>query len=334
MGAMADATFTAVDLSRLPSPDVVELLDFDTIYATAVAKMVGHMPDFEARESDPATKLLLVFSYFSQLLRQRINDAARAVMPAHAAGADLDNLAATFGITRFTLTPADGSTGAAAVMESDADFRRRMVMAPEGYTVAGPVGAYIFHALSADADVLDVSATSPKPDAIRQLVQSILADHGASSELRTAMAAALDAAIWPGQVIISILSRSGNGQASADLVERVETYLDDDSSRPLTDYVTAQSAQIIPFDVSATLTTFRGPDATLVLATARARLDAYIADSHRLGRDITRSGIIAALHVEGVQNVMLASPAADIVITQLQAPYCTGIAIAHAGTGE
>ena len=83
MGIMADATFTAVDLSRLSSPDVVELLDFDTIFADAVARMKVHMPEFETRESDPATKQLLVLSYFAQLLRQRINDAARAVMPAH-----------------------------------------------------------------------------------------------------------------------------------------------------------------------------------------------------------------------------------------------------------
>lgn len=334
MGAMADATFTAVDLSRLPSPDVVELLDFETIMADAVARMQALMPDFVSRESDPATKQLLVLSYFVQLLRQRINDAARAVMPAHAVGADLDNLAAVFGITRLTITPANDGTGAAAVMESDTDFRRRMVMAPEGYTVAGPVGAYIFHALTADADVLDASAISPKPDSIRQLVQSVLADHDASADVRTAMATALNAAVWPGTVVVSILSRSADGEADADLTARVEAHLDDDSVRPLTDYVTVRSAEIVTFDITAAVTTFSGPDASVVLAAARAKVDAYIADSHRLGRDITRSGIIAALHVEGVQNVVLASPSADIVLDQSQAPYCTGVTIEHAGTGE
>ena len=228
---MADATFTAVDLSRLPSPDVVELLDFDTIFADAVARMKVHMPEFETRESDPATKQLLVLSYFAQLLRQRINDAARAVMPAHAVGADLDNIAAIFGITRFTLTPADASTGAAAVMESDTDFRRRMVLAPEGYSVAGPEGSYIFHALSADADILDASASSPSP----------------------------------GEVLVSILSREGSGVANAALVAKVDTYLSDVTRRPLTDLVTVQSAAIINYDVVATIHTYSGPDADIVL---------------------------------------------------------------------
>ena len=300
MGGMADATFTAVDLSRLPAPDIVEELDFETILADAVARMQAQMPEFVTRDSDPATKLLQVFAYFAQLLRQRVNDAVRAVMPAYAVGADLDNIAALFGITRFTLTPADEALGIPAVMESDADFRRRMVLAPEGYSVAGPEGAYIFHALSADADVLDASATSPAA----------------------------------GEVLVSVLSRTGSGAASAALVSKVAAYVSNETRRPLTDFVTVQSAEIVPYAVEATLTTFSGPDGGVVLAAAQANLDAYIASSHRLGRDITRSAIFAALHVEGVQNVELSAPAADIIVSRTQAPHCTGTTINYAGTGE
>lgn len=300
MAAMADATFTAVDLSRLPAPDVIEALDFETILADAVARMQALMPEFENRDSDPATKLLQAFSYFAQLLRQRVNDAARAVMPAYAVGTDLDNIAALFGIERLMITPADTVLGIPAVMESDADFRRRMVLAPEGYSVAGPEGAYVFHALSADPDVLDASATSPDP----------------------------------GEVVVSVLSRTGAGWAPADLVAAVAAYVSDETRRPLTDFVTVQSAAIVEYTVVATITTFSGPDGSVVMDAARAKLDEYVASSHRIGRDITRSGIFAALHVEGVQNVVLTSPAADIIITREQAPHCTGITLTYAGTGE
>ena len=44
MAAMADATFTAVDLSRLPAPDAIDPLDFETIYAEAVAYMQTLLP--------------------------------------------------------------------------------------------------------------------------------------------------------------------------------------------------------------------------------------------------------------------------------------------------
>ncbi|ATI81461.1 baseplate assembly protein [Sphingobium yanoikuyae] len=297
---MAETTFTAVDLSRLPAPDIIEALDFETILADAVARMQTLMPAFETRDSDPATKLLQLFSYAAQMLRQRVNDAVRAVMPAYAVGGDLDNIAALFGIVRLTIAPADDQLGIAAVMESDTDFRRRMVLAPEGYSVAGPEGAYIFHALSASADVLDASATSPNP----------------------------------GEVLLSILSRTGAGEASADLVETVRAYASHETRRPLTDLVNAQSAQIIEYAVDATITTFSGPDGGVVLASARAGLEDYVASSHKLGRDITRSGIFAALHVPGVQNVVLTAPADDIIISRTQAPYCTGITITHAGAGE
>jgi len=334
MSLMADETFTAVDLSRLPSPDIIELLDFDTIYADALARMVVLMPDFEARESDPATKQLLILAYFAQLLRQRVNDAARAVMPAHAVGADLDNIAAIFGVTRFTLTPADTATGTPAVMESDADFRRRVVLGPEGYSVAGPEGAYIFHALSADPNVLDAAATTPTPDSIRTIILGVLDAHGASADLRAAMVTALSNAVWPGQVIVSIMSRDSSGAASPALVATVDDYLSDVTRRPLTDAVTVQPAAIVNYAVVATLYTFRGPDAEVVRAAALARLETYVAQCHRLGRDVTRSGIFAALHVDGVQRVELTAPAADIVISRQQAPYCTAIDVSFAGVGE
>lgn len=300
MARMAENTFSAVDLSRLPAPDIIEALDFETILADAVTRMRALMPEFENRDSDPATKLLQLFSYVAQLLRQRVNDAVRAVMPAYAVGADLDNIAALFGIVRQTISPADAALGIPALMESDAEFRRRMVLAPEGYSVAGPEGAYISHALSAHPDVLDASATSPNP----------------------------------GEVLLSVLSRTGSGQASPALIEAVRAYASHETRRPLTDYVTAQSAQIIDYAVTATVTTFSGPDAAVVLASARAGLEAFVAASRKLGHDITRSGIFAALHVPGVQNVVLTSPAADIIVSRTQAPFCTGITIAHAGTGE
>ena len=84
----------------------------------------------------------------------------------------------------------------------------------------------------------------------------------------------------------------------------------------------------------ATIHTYSGPDADIVLDAARTRLAAYVADWHRLGRDVTRSGIFAALHVDGVQNVDLIRPAADLIVSRQAAPYCTGVTVTFAGVGE
>jgi phage-related baseplate assembly protein len=304
MAGMADPTFTAVDLSRLPAPDVIETLDYETLLAEAVARFKSEMATLgltvTTRDSDPAIKLLQTFSYLAQLLRQRVNDAARAVMPAFAVANDLDNIAALFGIVRKVITPADDALGTDDVMESDTEFRRRMVLAPEGFSVAGPEGAYLFHALSADAEVLDATATSPSP----------------------------------GVVIVSILSRLGNGAASQQLVDTVQAYVSADERRPLTDFVTVQSAQIVQYAIDYDLTTYNGPDGEVVLAASLASVQAYVAESQRVGRDITMSALFRAAHVEGAQNVRFNSPTTDIAITRLQAPYCTGVTGRLTGTNE
>lgn len=304
MAAMADPTFTAVDLSRLPAPDIIETLDFETLLAEAVARFRTEMAalgvTIETRDSDPAMKLLQTFTYLAQLLRQRVNDAARAVMPAYAVGGDLDNIAALFGIMRLTIAPADEANGISAVMETDTEFRRRMVLAPEGYSVAGPEGAYLFHALSADAEVLDATATSPDP----------------------------------GVVVLSLLSRIGDGAASQRLIDVVQAYVSADTRRPLTDLVIVQSAEILQYAVDYDLTSFNGPDGTLVLANSLASVQAYVGESHRIGRDITLSALYRAAHVEGAQNIRFHAPTADIVVTRTQAPFCTGVTGRLVGASE
>lgn len=296
-------TFTAVDLSRLPFPAVVEPLEFETIFAAMLADLRARYPDFDALvESDPAYKLLEVAAYRELILRQRVNDAAKAVTLAYAVGSDLDQIAARYNVARLLITPADPTAlpPVAAVYESDTDLRRRVQLAFEGLSTAGPVGAYLFHTLSADGDVLDASVASPSP----------------------------------GVVVVSVLARSGDGTADAALLAAVDAALTAEDVRPLTDQVTVQSATIVPYSVEATLTLYPGPDAAVVLADAQARTQAHVADSHRMGRDVTRAGLIAALCTAGVQNVALTAPAADIVINADQAPYCTGQVVTVGGTDE
>jgi phage-related baseplate assembly protein len=297
------STFTTIDLSTLPAPAVVETLDFETIFGAMLSDLQSRDPVFSALvESDPAYKILEVAAYRELLVRQRVNDAARAVMLAYAVGSDLDQLGALFGVARLVIAEGDPEAvpPTADVMESDTDFRRRIQLSLEGYSTAGPEGAYIYHSLAADADVLDASATSPDP----------------------------------GEVVVSVLSRTGTGAASSGLLAAVSAALNADSVRPLTDLVTVQSASIVNFSVVAALYTYPGPDSSTVLAAANAALDAYIESVHRIGRDVTLSGIYAALHQPGVQRVALTTPSANLTISATQASYCTAKTITHAGTDE
>ncbi|WP_275272638.1 baseplate J/gp47 family protein, partial [Pantoea ananatis] len=157
-----------IDLSQLPAPNVVETLDYETLLAERKATLISLYPADEqasvarvlALESDPLVKLLQENAYREVILRQRINEAAKAVMVAWANGSDLDQLGANNGVTRLVLTPADNTVTppVEAVMERDEDFRARIAAAFEGLSVAGPSGAYEFHARSADGRVADASA--------------------------------------------------------------------------------------------------------------------------------------------------------------------------------
>lgn len=295
--------FTAVDLSRLAPPDVVEQLDFEAILAEMVADLKARDSGFDAMvESDPAYKILEVAAYREVLLRQRVNEAAKACMLAYALDDDLDNLGALFGVPRLLIDAGDPDAAppVAATYEDNEDYRRRITLALEGYSTAGPEGAYIFHALSADGDVLDASAISPAP----------------------------------GDVVVTVLSRTGDGTADQALLDAVDATLSAESVRPLTDHVTVQSAAIVDYEITATLYFYAGPGSAEVMAAAQAAADAYAAEQHALGRDVTLSGIYAALHQPGVQRVDLASPAADIVVDRQQATYCTAITLTNGGVDE
>jgi len=294
-------TFTAVDLSRLPKPDVIEQLDFETIFGRLRDKLVELYPAFTALlESDPGTKILQAAAYEILLVRQRVNDAAHGVMLAYAVKGDLDNIGAPYGVARLLVSPADPLNGIAAVYESDADFRRRIQLSLDGFSTAGPEGAYVFHSLSADGKVLDASATSPAP----------------------------------AEVVVTVLSRDGDGTAPQPLLDAVNARVNADDVRPLTDFVTVQSAAIVPYQITATIYTYAGPDADVVIASARARAQAYATAMHKLGLDVTLSGLYAALHEEGVQRVDLVAPVANIVVDRTQATYCTAINLTNGGTDE
>jgi len=273
--------FTAIDLSKLPAPDVIEKLDYETLLADYISDFVAKNPDYATLlESDPAIIILQVIAYRELLLRNRINEAAKANMLAYATKGDLDNLAAFYGVERL-------------VDETDDRLKTRTQLALEGFSTAGPIGAYIFHALSASNDVKSVAVKSPNP----------------------------------GEVLVTILSNIDDGTASPALVTTVNDKLNEDDIRPLTDQVTTQGAEIVNYTVEAVITVYPGPSSAVVESEARTALEKFIAERHEIDRIVAISGIYDALHVDGVKKVELTTPTSDVITTAEQAPYCTNISI-------
>lgn len=287
--------FSGIDLSKLPAPKVVEKLSFEAILAEWKADFLKRHPDASAvldLESEPVVKLMETGAYREMLLRQRVNDGARAVMLAYAVGADLEHLAALTPTRRAVIDPGNPNAvpPVPPTLEPDDEFRRRVQMAPESFSVAGPEGAYVFFALTLP-ECRDASVTSPAPCEIR----------------------------------VTVLGRDGDGVPDQGLLDQVEAALSHRDVRPLTDQVTVQAAQIVDYAIAATLELYDGPDVSVVTEVARAAALEYTVSRHRLGDVVTLSGIYAALHRPGVRRVNLASPTADIVAQSHQAPFCTAI---------
>lgn len=292
----------AIDLSLLPAPAVIEAVGFEAILADYKADFVARYPAAAAvidLESEPVVKLLEVGAYRETLLRARYNDEARALLLAYAIGADLDHLGVTYyDEARLLITAADPeATPVEAVWETDADYRNRLVLKPESYSVAGPTGAYLFHALSASGQVKSASVTSPQ---------------GGTTE-------------------VFILSRTGNGVPDGALLDTVEAALNSESIRPLSEEVIVSAGTAVNYALDIALTLFPGPAGEIVLAAAQAALTALAAAQHKLDGDVIKSAVDAAAHQPGVKKVVINSPAADVVCGLGQAPWCTGITVSIAG---
>lgn len=297
-------SLSPIDLSNLPAPAVVESLSYEAILNAMKADLVARDPAFSALlSSDPAIKVLEVAAYREMLLRQRVNDGAKAVMLAYATGSDLDNLAALVNVERKTLVPANPSTlpPTPAVMETDSDLRYRVQLSFEGISTAGPAGSYEFHALSVET-IRDAVVVGPPT-------------------------------VAAGNVRVTILSRNAtqtHGASSAEIAA-VEAKLNAEDIRPLTDLVTVQAASMVTYKIHAHLYVLPGWDANVAKTTAEANINAYAESVRRVGADVRISGIYAAAHVAGVERVALQSTSgaitADLTISDVQASFLTDLSV-------
>ncbi|QTO01717.1 baseplate J/gp47 family protein [Aggregatibacter sp. 2125159857] len=300
-----------IDLKKLPAPKVVQELSYETLLAQRKAKFLSLQENDDIRqhwqarlelESEPVVKLLEENAYLELLLRTHINESAKAVMLAYATGSDLDQLGALFGIKRLMIQ-AGGLNAHPSIptqYEDDERFRTRIQMSLEGLTTAGSRASYKFHALSTSAKVKDIDVTSPTA----------------------------------GTVKVAILSTEGQGTADGDLIKAVKEQLNAEHIRPLTDTVLVESAVILTYEIQATITLYPSVLESAVMDNVNQAIANYVNKQHSLGIDITRSGIYAALHQEGVQNVKLNQPLADLIVESHQAAYCTKIKVSVGSRDE
>ncbi len=275
-----------IDFSKLPKPDLIEELNFETILAARKARLIELFPsvaDVIDNESEPLNFALQEQSYRELILRQRINEAALARTLAYAEKSDLDFIGEEeFESPRLLITPADNSTTppTAAVYESDETYRQRLSLVRDEYSTAGPRGAYESIARKADVDV----------------------------------AAAKAKFISDGHVSIFIVTHNNFGIAQQSTIDAVEAAVSDDDVRPMTDYVTIEQSPVTYVPVTAALEFEDTLDTTGVAETLAASEAALIEyqTTRAIGEIIAVSKLHSIIHVPGIKRVTLSNPTADI----------------------
>lgn len=166
-------------------------------------------------------------------------------------------------------------------VESDDSLREAIREAPEGFSVAGPVGEYIKIAKRASSLIVDVSVISPEP----------------------------------GQVLITPLL-VGGGIPGKEMLDIVEAACSDRSVRPLTDHVRVAAPEVVNYDLTLTYYIDRANEAKSVAvqsAVAKAVEDYIDWQKSKLGRDINPDELICLIKNAGAKRAVISSPTFRIV---------------------
>ena len=176
------------------------------------------------------------------------------------------------------VTVANTTVSAGGVeIEDDEAYRERVLLAPESFSVAGPVGAYQYWARQASPAVVDVHVANDTDG---------------------------DGQPIGGRVAVTVLAK--DGLPNAELIGKIQAALSAEKRRPLCDTVVVKAPTAVDYTLDAELALFTGTDARTAKAAAEQAWAVYeAARRSRLGLDIVPLDIQTALKVAGVYNVVL-----------------------------
>jgi len=159
--------------------------------------------------------------------------------------------------------------------EKDDSLRERIFEAPESYSCAGSEGAYIYHAKSVNAAVIDVEPYSPAPGVVQLVIL-------------------LTGGTIPENVVTG----------------EIQDALSAKSKRPLTDWLIVTPPEAVSYDINLKYWIYEDADPTEVSAAVWAAIAEYkLWQRTKLGRDINPDEITDKLKsVSGVKRLEIVSP--------------------------
>ncbi|SEI12615.1 baseplate J/gp47 family protein [Pseudomonas fuscovaginae UPB0736] len=318
--------------NQLAEPEIVKVEVFEDLLAefkTFVVEYVGaRAPDRAAKlkvslenESELLTMALEAFCVRLQTHERKYNARIKQMLAWWATGSNLDARLADMGLERQLLDPGDPTAfpPIPPLYESDDDARLRYYLAPHA-PAAGSRMQYRREVFTlGERPSVKVENTSPGVVAVTYTFDpdGYAAQVKDGNGRRTA----------PGEVMVTVLARSGDGTPSAELLDRVRSHFSRPDVRPETDLVSVQGAEIKNYKIRVVARINGGPDSGLTQLAAVRQLQAYAEACHRLEGRVEPSWIDYTLHSAGAVQVEILEPREPIVTTAFQAPYCTAVEV-------
>lgn len=314
-----------IELSQLPPFTILQTIASNDIITARMAQLAliwqhNDPPNFAqydvgGLEFDPILINQECSAYFETLVRDRVNQACRAVTLAFAVGGNLDAIASRYpgGVPRLP-------------GESDPAYQTRIWLSPNTLSPNGEYESYVFFGFTAAA-----TAGSPLRDC------QVLANPGTPNVAMTIMA--------DGNPITALKDVNGNynGQFSTypvptpsnDLITSVFSYITAPGlgRKGLTDVLSVNGPLIVNINYAIRVILYPGWDVTSTMQGLYPVLAALLESQRFLGFSHMRSAIDGALKTSGVFNILIDSPTKDVVITTNATVVVQSITMTYGGRG-
>ena len=345
--------FSVIRPELLPTMQVLESIGTEDILARRMQQLLiiwnNHDPpnaaqyDVQGLEFDPIKINQELNTYFELMVRDRVNQACRAVTLAFAVGSDLEAIASRYpyGVPRIEydangnqITPDQLAAGAVPVTtETDAVYRERVWLSPNILSLNGPgqgtYESYKFWALSAP----QFQGESMLRDA------SCFTKAGTGNVYIPIMADSFAPVSTLDPVTKNVYTTvfNNNPIPTKNQISAVYQYITASgvARKGLTDVVSILAPKMISTSINARVWLFPGVDKASTMLAVMQSVNQLVAAIRWLGADLTMMSLEGAFSQNtGVYNVQIVSPTSDVIVDSGGCVNVTSSVVTYMGVAE
>ena len=332
--------FPKIRPELLPPMAVLQSIDTEQILANRMQELISLWQandppnaaqyDVSNLEFDPVKINQELNTFFELMLRDRVNQACRAVTLAFSVGSDLDAIGSRYpyGVPRITI-----ATGG-SFDETDDQYRTRLWLSPSIFSLNGPgqgvFESYVFWAMSAPMFAGEWSikhASAMTKPGTGYVYLPIISSRIDNPDLVWQISP--DGNVWT-------LTPGTYPLPTANQIEAVYEYITAPGTarKGLTDVLSVMAPKPIITSINIDLWLFPGVDKPTLMKQVAGAFSDLVTALRWLGSDLTTLSIDGALTQAGVYERTMISPTADQIVGPDGIVIISSVRLRYRGTGE